>query len=210
MSSLSLSNYQILHFKEKIFKRLHSIVLSISQKKTDAHSIVQLYYTILYYTIQQNHTLCYWCAKYVKKNNTHCVYTCRTTTSMNIIIVWVLSKQRALSNSSNPSLWARSEVISLWPDKAWGIPGIRGFSATFLLWASASDCLPLLCNTLQIRRTGELQNNKSFQISCNSHKRPSDIVWHFECCLLLQHEWWVIWLTCATMSWRWCVQRSLG
>ncbi len=117
-----------------------------------------------------------------EKNNTHCVYTCRTTTSMNIIIVWVLSKQRALSSSSNPSLWARSEVIPLWPDKARGIPGTRGFSATFLLWASASDCLPLLCNTLQIRRTGELQNNKSFQISCNPHKRPSDIVWNFECC----------------------------
>lgn len=124
-----------------------------------------------------------------ENNNKHHIYTCRTTTSMNIIIVWVLSKQRALSSSSNPSLWARSEVIPLWPDKARGIPGTRGFSATFLLWASASDWLPLLCNTLQMRRTGALQNNKSFQTSCNSCKRASDIVCHFECCLLSQHEW---------------------
>lgn len=130
---------------------------------------------------------------------------CWTTTGMNIIIVWVLSKQRALGSSSNPSLWARSEVIPLWPDKARGIPGTRGFSATFLLWASASDWLPLLCNTLQMRRTGILQNNKSFQISCDSRKRASDIVWRFECCLLSRHEGWVIWLACATMSWRGCV-----
>lgn len=147
--------------------------------------------------------------KLCEKNITYCVYTCRTTTSMNIIIVWVLSKQRALGSSSNPSLWARSEVIPLWPDKARGIPGTRGFSATFLLWASASDWLPL-CNMLQIRRTGELQNNKSFQISCDSRKRASDIVWRFECCLFSLHELWVIWLAYATMSRRLRIQRNLG
>lgn len=165
--------------------RLHALLLQIvlpsnSQKTIDAHS----------------KEMCYWHAEYVK-TTTSTTYTRRTTTSMNIIIVWVLSKQRALSSSSNPSLWARSEVIPLWPDKARGIPGTRGFSATFLLWASASDWLPLLCNTLQMRRTGALQNNKSFQTSCNSCKRASDIVCHFECCLLSQHEWWVIWLDYA-------------
>lgn len=143
--------------------------------------------------------MCNWRAEYVK-TKTSTTYTRRTTTSMNIIIVWVLSKQRALSSSSNPSLWARSEVIPLWPDKARGIPGTRGCSATFLLWASASDWLPLLCNTLQMRRTGVLQNNKFFQMSCSSCKSASDIVCRFECCLLSQHELRVILLECAIMS----------